>query len=301
MNNLNSEKVFLDEKTLNKKNKSVWGKVFFSFFVVYLILFLLFMVMFIFFKSKFVCVPVEGKSMQPTINASARVQEDVKDWVYINKSKAISRGDIVVFQNNSVDSKTLIKRVIALEGEAVTIQLQYSEAYQAEVFTVRVATKEALEDGVLDQSEVISLEEGYTTSLLDWTQPMYKDEIDNGIFIHEQETYLGHTYSKRFFVDVLANPKYETLTDSDGVIYLKVPQGEFFFLGDNRRLSSDSEERGTEKIGTIAGIVEIIIPNAQNEISPLWVQIKAVFGYFFEQMEIFFSGLWKGLEDAFAI
>ncbi len=65
------------------------------------------------FMTFFVIIPIEGRSMLPTV-------EDA-DNVLVLKLVDIARGDVVVFEGSNGEGR-LIKRVIAIEGDSVELK-----------------------------------------------------------------------------------------------------------------------------------------------------------------------------------
>jgi signal peptidase I len=71
---------------------------------------------------------VSGVSMYPTLDGGSGdandSDEENGELLYLNKLSEIKRGDIVVFKNpgwNGVHSSALVKRVVALAGDTVTV------------------------------------------------------------------------------------------------------------------------------------------------------------------------------------
>ncbi|KAI9333560.1 peptidase S24/S26A/S26B/S26C [Obelidium mucronatum] len=66
--------------------------------------------------------PINGKSMCPTLNPDT-LRHDQRDWVLLDKlavqRERISHGDVVTFTAPHDPELTLVKRVIALEGDVV--------------------------------------------------------------------------------------------------------------------------------------------------------------------------------------
>lgn len=284
-----------DETKLNGKGKRFWSRFFFAIFVIYIVLFVLFMSLYLAFKNKYECVPVQGMSMQPTINASV-VKNDPNnpdqraDWVYIAKDD-LDYGDIVVFNAKTYrgDDDCLIKRVIALEGDAVTIVKKDNPNYEKPVFTVCIIKAESLEDGIIEDKEIIELEEDYITDAYEWTYNSTFTNLPNKLYdLYFEDTFLDNT-------------NYELIADDNGIIYTIVPQGEFFYLGDNRAGSSDSRARGTDLVSSVRGVVQFIVKDAENSSSALLVQAKEVIKYYANVVGDFFSDLWINLEKSFAI
>jgi signal peptidase I len=285
-----------DEKRINSKGNKILTKVFFAFFIIYILLFIVFMCFFIDFRVTFSCIPVKGASMQPTINVEATLsdtEEETHDWVYINHSRNINYGDIVVFQarkqSYDKEQKLLIKRVIALEGDAVSIRKVFDAELEKEVLKVCIVKAENIADSVITQNEIEILNEDYIASSEDWTTNASIDR--RGEFDYPSE------FVRTFF----SSGNYNTIYDEDFVQYAIVPQGEFFYLGDNRAYSSDSEERGTDKVSSLSGIVQIIVPNAETASSGFKVQFTTAFNYYSQVIQRFFVNMWAYLENFFAI
>ena len=283
-----------DEKELYGKGKKFWPRFFFGLFIAYIILFVIFMALYLGFKNKFECVPVLGTSMQPTINASVirndkNNPDEKADWVYIAKEE-IDYGDIVVFDAKKHNGKNdcLIKRVIALEGDAVTIVKKDNPNYDKPVFTVCIVKAESLEDGEIDDDEIIELEEDYTTDPYTWTYNSSHTNLPNKLY-------------DLFFEDTFITNNTNIITDSQGIYYTVIPEGEFFYLGDNRNGSSDSRSRGTDLVSSVTGVVQFIVKDAESSSSALLVQAKEVVKYYANVIGDFFSNLWISLEKSFAI
>jgi len=282
-----------DEKKFNNKKRSVAVKIVISILAIYFVLLVIFMGLYANFKLKYELVQVSGMSMQPTINPNTTEQKICDDWVYI-RNREFARGEIVTFNAKKYKgvSDYLIKRVIATEYDYITIRLMYNEKYGMDVYTVCLVTSDKLdEEGNFTSADVEYLDEDYTTSVIEWT---------NSSFTPATDAIDGFKYEDSFYKTMILSGKYGTQSDEDGVWYAQVPQGEFFYLGDNREISSDSRYRGTDKVESIKGVVEIIIHDA-NDGPSMVVQLSAVVNYYGEQIGSFFSNLWIDLEKFFAI
>ena len=97
----------------------------------------------------------------------------------------------------------------------------------------------------------------------------------------------SHKYEYNFFTNFLSD--FEEGADNfyvsdDGLVYVKVPQGKFFYLGDNRAHSSDARERGFCDIGNIVGRSEFFVKD-YNFANRLWEVVK----YYFKEIDKFFA------------
>ncbi len=291
---IESQELF-DEGKLYDKRKSVWSKVFFALFIIYIILFIIFMASYMSFKARFTCVPVTGRSMQPTINASV-VKNDPNnpdekgDWVYIEK-RELKYGDIIVFDAKPYNNEEicLIKRLIAFEGDAVTIVKTQNPDYDRPIYTIHRVKAELLLDGSIDDGDVEQLKEDYISNPYDWTYNSYYSGLDP---VYEE------SFKNTF---LLSTSPYEKITDSNGITYAIIPSGEFFYMADNRSEGSDSRRRGTDYVSSIRGAMEIHVKDAENSSSALFVQIREVCNYYFNIIGDFCQNLWYGLEKAFDI
>ncbi len=153
-----------------------------------------------------VCV-VSGSSMLPTLRNGQILL--VSDLFYQPHA-----GDIVVFhqtsENIALYNEPIVKRVIATEGQTVTIRLTPDE-YVTNNRTYTGKKGEIFVDGVL-------LEETYIQLIDRWSG-----------------TEIGLYQSQ-------AIPEYNLLTDEDGVqtFEITLPEGMLFVMGDNRNNSADS-------------------------------------------------------------
>lgn len=294
-----------DEDRFNNKKHSVAQKILFVVLSIYVAFLVVFMGLYFDFKSKYYLIPVTGMSMQPILNPNTTEQEDCDDYVYVRSGKSFTYNDIVVFDAGEYngEEERLIKRVVAIEGDLVSIRLEYSEVYEQEVFTVFIVRSEFVQDdGTFNESDVLALQEDYVKDVLLWT---YGGDSDPFAAYKKSNEFCGAIYENRFLQTYILddiNDRYKKHLDSEGNFYVQVPEGEFFYLGDNRYISSDSRTRGTESVEAVLGVVDVekIVKNASS--SPMiLVQIRSVFEHYGKIIGSYFSNLWVDLENYFAI
>ena len=190
-------------------------------------------------------VIVTGPSMQPTINVDAD-NKTTYDIVFVNKTTNFKRGDIVIidFEDYSSVNPTIIKRVIATEGD--TVNIKWDEQNQK----LLVYLKKAGED------EFRLLEENYIKK--DPNDPSKDDPeaID-----------CATSFASKNNWEVDAQ-----YINEDGSV--TIPKGYFFFLGDNRGESWDGSEVGPLSSDRVLGVVDSIVPNG----TLLNTILKEVFG-----------------------
>ena len=82
-----------------------------------------FIVIGMFAENVYMYTGVEGHSMVPTINADAPNDSEAYDYAYVNTYQKGTYGDIIVVKHTgrTGDVKYVIKRLIAMEGDTVTI------------------------------------------------------------------------------------------------------------------------------------------------------------------------------------
>lgn len=118
-------------------------------------------------------------------------------------AKAPERGDIIIFQPLSDKDKKYIKRLIALPGDK--IQLKHSIVY--------------LNGVALEREEIGE----YVDSMNVYTK--YSETLPNGV---------------KYNILQLQDKSDEMVRESNNTREFTVPEGHYFFLGDNRNESGDS-------------------------------------------------------------
>ncbi len=167
---------------------------------------------------------VSGASMRPLLNNY--VDTDTGDMVLISKRDNVTYNDIVVFTDKTdEDNKQLIKRVIALPGDKVDMEL-VPESKSVNVY---------VNDTLLDEPYVIQAEDDNQFSAL--TQKYVNFKQRAGWLYWENKTEIEST-------------------ERGGIV---VPEGCMFCLGDNRIDSYDSRSFGPVPIEWCEGIVEGIL------------------------------------------
>lgn len=249
-----------------KVEKKSLSRPFFIVFITYLVIFFVCYSCYLAFISTYTLSVVEGRSMQPTINPNTTAQEQKDDIVYVNRKKTPEKGDVVIV---SFKERTLIKRLIATEGEWVSI-FKWTDGYY------HVAHQE------VGSSDVNVLYEDYILSYEQWTNERYS-KLSNGI------EYEASFYGK-FIEDGNYNVKTIELAVGE-VTFIQVPDDHYFYLGDNRGISADSRSNGTTNKKDVIGVGEIIVHDG-NKLSGIWkftAKLKAIFSHFWSETVSFFA------------
>jgi len=198
-----------------------------SFFPVLLVVFLL---------RSFVAEPfkIPSSSMRPTL--------EVGDFILVNKfayglrlpiveAKFVplgepQRGDVVVFRYPVNPSQDFIKRVVGVGGDVVT--------YQDKKLTVNGQPLPQTRDGTYSYLENLRFE----------TLERFKETARNGIGTHEYTIGINPQAAPVYPQNVRPFPGRENCEYNDRGFTCKVPQGQYFMMGDNRDQSSDSRYWG---------------------------------------------------------
>ena len=147
-----------------------------------------------------------------------------KERLVIIRTASIKRQDIVVakeLNKETNETKNIVKRVIGLPGDTISFK----------------------NDVLMVNDKVVK-----ETYLADYQKAFASD--------HLQKTYQGNA----FFQSLAQNAKTFTLSAASQTEFsVKVPEGQYFLMGDNRLVSQDSRQVGTFKKSDIVGEAKLRI------------------------------------------
>lgn len=252
-----------------------------------IIFFAIFFIWFTVFNTTHHFFAVKGASMKGTLNSSISNSDanTSVDAVYVNTQDKVEIFDIAVI--NRENKESIIKRVMGLEGDYVTISkgsyTQNGETFDTFYF-YRISAekmKEIKEVGTdsFDDEDAKLVEDGQNG----YSIYSYKDWKENSFAI----SFSGKEYEATFFNTFLKDKDIsldDFFVSDDGLVYVKIPKGKIFALGDNRGHSSDSTENGFYDVSSIDGVVEIVVYN-HNFTNRLWEVVK----HYFSEAEKFFA------------
>ena len=264
--NPEQEEISLDAET--KKTAYRTNRWEFHFLHVFGIVFLLFL----FFCGVYYSpIAVLGTSMQPTINAYVTGEKDDQnnDTVLYRKKSSYSVGDIVIVSNEknqyipetpTQDVDFFIKRVVAIPGDTITFH--YTSADGNKIY--------------------------YIISV--------KDSNGNSVDLNEEKNTLEPMYyikgsASGYFSYIAPNLENESLPVEERKTSIKVSEGKYFVMGDNRNHSNDSRQFGQIAYDDIYGNVRVVIYNGEN----IWIALlrslkESLFGSYNLQLK---ENLWK--------
>lgn len=212
-----------------------------DFFVTVLIFFAL---LFAIFNATFTAAEVKGLSMYPTLNKQYnKVTDQYKDVVYYTEPYSLNYSDIVIVDlpDNSKDG---IKRLIAMGGDIISFgDINIRNEYQIYL------NNQALIEPYLNDIEI-------NRTMIN----NFKDMIVE--CLGGDETKLQQEW-------LSLNDKNEW--------QITLPEDYCIYLGDNRGPSYDCSHFGPQKLSTIVGKVQIIVPYGFTIFNYWWYQFCQLF------------------------
>lgn len=302
--------VELSEERKHGKQMSAFSLAVQIILYILLIFFAVFFIWYTTFISTHKYYTVVGASMKNTLNNSLALDDQYgsEDAVYVNTTSKVQAFDIVVAtrqvynaEKRKYEKKDVVKRVMALEGDYVSVAFRDDGNEGGSLFFYRIpkgTDLNAFDDEQARLDESVG-ENGYKIYSYDeWTEA--KDLASFSVIDEKMEVagFDDVEYELNFFetflegklseISKLSGKKFDGSEDffvsNAGLVYVKVPKGAFFCMGDNRGHSSDSRDNGFYQMSQIVGKAEIIIYNYN-----FGKRLLKVVDYYFAQVEKFFA------------
>ena len=191
--------------------------------------------------------------MTPTLNNYK--DDNVHDYVYVNRFAKYTYGDIIVVNNpqGNDSNRNVIKRVTALENDKIAIvrtdtsSAPQEKGYYKIILIKNNGEKNFLQENYIDENQ--SLHPAY----LEFQSLISKKNLEGG-----------------------------EIEKIDGINFLKIKEGYVFYLGDNRENSGasiDCLEYGPVSTKKVVGKVDIIVYQNKNHLSYIFdYYVKKIFG-----------------------
>lgn len=272
------------------------------FLYILLIFFAIFFIWYTAFISTHKYYLVYGASMKNTLNSSLSLdnQSDTEDALYVNTIARTRVFDIVVAkrkvynaEKKEWETKDVVKRLMALEGDFISIAMHQDEDGNQRLYFYRIPKGTNLQDfddesARLDES---TGDNGYTIFSYDeWTERKdLSTFVDDGTA--SSDALNKYFYEENFFTTFFDGHLEEIVSGSEdffvsngGLVYVKVPKGKFFCMGDNRGHSGDCRDNGFYETDQIVGKAEIVVYSHN-----FGKRVLKVVEYYFSQVEKFFA------------
>lgn len=259
-----------------------------------LLFFAIFIAWYVVFTSTHRYFAVYGPSMMSTLNAeitniNASTNQSF-DAVYVKTYGTVDNFDIIVLKNPRNLNDSIIKRLMAQEGDYVSIVVSKNSKDEESLF-LHVIEKGTDLSNFEDQQAKLVEDQGINGYNIygynDWNE--FKTTTSLSVVNEEGQT-KTHFYEEKFFETFQLqdckneNALYEYFISKEGVVYVKVPENKMFCVGDNRGHSTDSREWGFFDKSTLIGKTEFIIYD-HNFGNRLWEVLK----FYFKEIEKFFA------------
>ena len=228
--------------------------------------------------------------MKPTLNASVSDgdQNASVDGVYVDRLKQPEIFDIVVAKRGN---ENVIKRLLAVEGDYITIAKAIGDDGLEHFYFFKIPAGESLTDEQARLEE--TGENGYRIrEVVDWDSvgKTYSLSVnvggENKTHLYEDGTISGVSGFFSAFLDEFDQNNYDDnyYVSSEGLVYVRVPEGKVFYMGDNRGHSTDCRYYGFVDKEKIVGRVELVVQDFN-----FFNRILLVAKYYFGEVTDFFA------------
>ena len=185
---------------------------------------------------------------------------------------------------------------MAFEGDYISIAQTKDESGKDVLAFYRIAKGTALDQETFEDESArvdeTSGENGYTIkSAQEWWE-VFGHYVSSDLTVDVGGESKTIRYEEKFFYKFLdgfneldEQTKIENFfVSKNGMVYVKVPEGKIFYMGDNRAHSTDARDYGFAERNLVVGRAEFIVYD-YNFVSRLWEVVK----FYFKQVEEFFA------------
>jgi len=291
LNNFDNNFIQIEKNTVKKETKNL-ALYFVTTITLYVVLFffLFFLVWYTAFVTTHSFYRVNGASMKPTLNYSVSDgdQNASTDGVYVDRWKEPEIFDIIVSKRVN---ENVIKRLMAVEGDYITIAKAVGNDGLEHFYFFRIPAGQTLSDEQARMEE--TGENGYVIrDVADWDSvgKTYSLTVnvggDDKTHLYEDGTNSGVSgfftaFLSEFDANEFDNNYY---VSTEGLVYVRVPQGKVFYMGDNRGHSTDCRFYGFVDKEKIVGRVELVVQDFN-----FFNRILLVAKYYFGEVTEFFA------------
>lgn len=288
MDKYNEDFIQYSEKKVKNETKhlALYFVVHITLYIV-LLFFLIFFVWYTVFISTHRFYAVAGPSMKYTLNRniSDNDRTTADDAVYVDKISTPNLFDIIVIEEPNEESK--IKRLMAVEGDYITVAKEGDYFY-----FYRIPSGADLSTFSDEEAKMIETtgENGYQIrGYEDWREfrtasSLIEVEAGGETKSNQYENNFYNIFLRAFVDNDFQSNGFNYHISENGLIYVQVPEGQFFYMGDNRGHSTDARENGFCDWEYIVGRAEFIVYD-YNFGNRIWEVIK----FYFSEMEKFFA------------
>ena len=141
--------LYFEDERCTKLTKKCLKSMYIAFFVVAVI----FTILYSWFHNNYYIMTITGRSMQPTLNADIESQSQTQDMAIVDKDGDIDYGDIIIIKqpNNPNSDTTIIKRVLAFEGDKISlVKVRDENNIEVNTYLSRAGYNELIDHTKLD-------------------------------------------------------------------------------------------------------------------------------------------------------
>ena len=278
--------LYFEDERCDKLTQKCLKSIYICFFVIAVIV----AAIYIWFCTEFYFMKITGRSMQPTINPDISIQSEAQDYALVDKDGSYTYGDIVIINNpKNLNKETFVKRVVAFGGDKISIiKTKGEDGYYS--FHLLIIKKDS--PTVNGQPTIEVVQEDYikqTNGGKDWYSS--SDGKPENNVIYEKKFYENYISAEGEFYH---SSQVEKIWFGTSLVWFyQLPEGQVFFMGDNRAISYDARELGPVDMDemVLGKVVKIVKNGAYSDLFFVraFYQLKGLFEYFMPKLLNYFA------------